>query len=323
MGRDRFFISATKLIHTSYANKRNWFKLLLTLKGSVIPAILPRVIFCGLFAWVISAIYYFGYKQVSLDILSSLVPSIVLGLLLVFRTNTAYDRFWEGRKLWGTLVNTVRNLARGIWVCITETKPEDRIQKIKALRLLVAFAIATKLHLRSEEVNQELADLMPDSWFQRLKTMNHPPLEIAFWLADYLQKQSENDKLSAYQLVAMQKLINILVDCLGGCERIIRTPLPMAYSIHLRQLLLIYCLSLPFQVVEELVWFTGPFVALISFTVFGIEEIGIEIENPFGYDANDLPLDQICHTMQVNIEDLITFEPCVKHWQNETVELDT
>jgi putative membrane protein len=115
--------------------------------------------------------------------------------------------------------------------------------------------------------------------------------------------------LNIYQLSDMHKLLDLLVDMLGGCERILRTPMPIAYAIHLKQLLLLYCLSLPFQMVSSIQWWTGPVVALISFTLFGIEEIGIEIENPFGHDPNDLPLDAICATIQRNIEDLITLAP--------------
>jgi putative membrane protein len=151
--------------------------------------------------------------------------------------------------------------------------------------------------------------------YQILQTMNHPPLEIAFWIGDYLQKQHERDCLNTYQLSAMLKLLDTMVDVLGSCERILKTPIPLAYSIHLKQLLLLYCLSLPFPMVNDLHWWTAVVVGLISFAVFGIEEIGIEIENPFGYDANDLPLDTICATMQRNIEDLITLAPCVRHWK--------
>ena len=96
-----------------------------------------------------------------------------------------------------------------------------------------------------------------------------------------------------------------MLDVVGICERILTTPIPLAYSIHLKQLLLIYCLSLPFQMVGQLEWMTAPIVALISFTLLGIEEIGIQIEDPFGHDANDLPLDRICNNMMRNIEDLI------------------
>jgi putative membrane protein len=304
----------TILLDNWYREKRNWFKVVIQIRYSVLPAIFPRVLFCGFFGLIISILYHLNWK-VSLPILSTVVPSIVLGLLLVFRTNTAYERFWEGRKLWGALINTVRNLARTIWVSINENHPEDREQKIMALRLLVAFAVATKLHLRSQPVNHELKDLMPKDWWEKLKIMNNPPLEIAFWLGDYFQQQYEYNRINSYQQIAMFKLVDTMVDVLGGCERILKTPIPPAYSIHLKQLLLLYCLTLPFQIVSALHWWTSPIVAIVSFTIFGIEEIGIEIENPFGNDFNDLPLDNICQTMKINIEDLITFAPSARHWK--------
>jgi putative membrane protein len=298
---------------------REWFRILLQLRGSVIPAILPRVILCAFFGIFISIFYAFGLN-VAWQI-DGIVPSIVLGLLLVFRTNTAYDRFWEGRKAWGTLINTVRNFSRIIWVTIEEEQPEDRKEKIATLRLLVAFAVATKLHLRSQPVDRELEVLMPKEWYEKLKPMNNPPLEVAFWIGNYLQQQYDKGCVNAYQLTAMFKLLDTMVEVLGICERILKTPIPLAYSIHLKQLLLIYCLSLPFQIVSHFQWLTAPIVGLISFTVFGIEEIGIEIENPFGCDPNDLPLDKICKTMQVNIEDLITLAPCVRRWKKTADEL--
>ncbi|MGB5961535.1 MAG: bestrophin family ion channel [Coleofasciculaceae cyanobacterium] len=287
----------------------------LNLRGSVIPSILSRVIFCGLFGFLVSLAFYFNLP-VSHQVLGSVIPSIVLGLLLVFRTNTAYERFWEGRKLWGSLVNNTRNLSRLIWVSIREVEPEDKMQKIAALRLIVAFAIATKLHLRGEVVNRELEELMPLERYHNLKTMNHPPSEIAFWIGDYLQVQMKRENLSIYQLPTLQGLINNLVDNLGGCERILKTPIPLAYSIHLNQLLFLYCLLLPFQLVDELAWWTGAVTSLVSFTLFGIEAIGIEIENPFGYDANDLPLDAICKTMKRNVEDLIRLTPSVRQCED-------
>lgn len=284
---------------------QNWVRLLFTLRGSVIPAILPKVIFCTLFAVFISLLDYFNFP-VSLPILSSVVPSIVLGLLLVFRTNTAYERFWEGRKLWGTLNNSLRNLSRMIWVTIVEKNETDHQEKIKILYLLLAFAFATKLHLRNESVNEEIANFVPKNYFHKLQKANNPPLEIAVWIGNYLQNQMQNGNLNHYQATAMFNLLNAMIDTLGGCERILKTPIPLAYAIHLKQLLVIYSLALPFQVVKELGLLTAVVVSIISFTVFGIEEIGIEIENPFGDDPNDLPLDLICHNMQRNMEDLIS-----------------
>jgi ion channel-forming bestrophin family protein len=111
------------------------------------------------------------------------------------------------------------------------------------------------------------------------------------------------------------KLLDLMVDMLGTCERIMKTPIPLAYSIHLRQLLFVYCLALPFELVAELGAWTVVVVSLVSFTMFGVEEIGIEIENPFDCDPNDLPLDEICHTMKRNIDDLITLAPCRQNWR--------
>jgi ion channel-forming bestrophin family protein len=290
------------------SERLNWFRIALQLKGSVVPSILGRTLICGLFGVLISVLY--GYKfPVAMPALSSLIPNIVLGLLLVFRTNTAYERFWEGRKLWGTIVNCSRNLARQIWITIPAKTVEDRQAKIITLRLIVAFAVATKLHLRQESISEELKQLLSAERFTTLKWMNNPPLEVAFWLGDYVQVQYHRHLIDSYQLTAIQGLLNQLVEALGGCERILKTPMPMAYAIHLKQLLLLYCLSLPFQMVGNMGWWTGFVVALISFTLFGIEAIGIEIENPFGHDANDLPLDAICATMLRNIEDLITLTP--------------
>jgi ion channel-forming bestrophin family protein len=293
---------------TAALNKNNnWLLTAMRVRGSVIPAIYYRVLFCGAFGLFISALYHY---QVPVDrkILASVIPSIVLGLLLVFRTNTAYDRFWEGRKGWGTIVNNSRNLARWIWISAEADDRQDIEQKKEIMRLVAAFAVATKLHLRNDidpkSIDRELGKLVEPDRLDRLKYSNHIPLEISLWISDYINRQNIDKKLQipAHEL---QKLVNALVEALGVCERILRTPMPLAYGIHLRQLLLLYCLLLPFQIVSELNWWTAPIVMLVSFTLLGIEAIGVEIENPFGTDPNDLPLDNICRGIQNNIEDLI------------------
>jgi ion channel-forming bestrophin family protein len=288
--------------------QKNWFKVALKVKGSVIPSILDRVLCCGAFGLLISVLAFYKLP-VSSKALVGVVPSIVLGLLLVFRTNTAYERFWEGRKAWGTIVNNIRNLSRSIWVAVVEMDPVHLHEKEQNLKLLVAFAVATKLHLRTQSVDDRVEELVSPLQFAKLQTVNNPPLEIVFWISDYLQSKHEQGQISLYQMNELQTLLNNLVDTLGACERILRTPMPLAYAIHLKQLLLLYCLLLPFQVVDELRWWTAPAVALVSFTLFGIEAIGVEIENPFGTDPNDLPLDTICDTIERNIEDLISIEP--------------
>ncbi|MBR8837781.1 MAG: hypothetical protein DSM106950_28185 [Stigonema ocellatum SAG 48.90 = DSM 106950] len=300
--------------HLYTGEKLNLFQVIFRLEKSVLPVILSSVLFYGLFGFLVSLLHHFGVPTAFPEksgVLSGGVVSFNIGLtlLLVFRTNTAHDRFWEGRKLWGSLVNASRNLARDICIVVKEQLPEDRVEKEVTIRLIVAFAVSMKLHLRGEPVNDDLASLMSSFQYFKLKEMNHPPLEIAFWIGDYLQYQHDRNCLNIYQLTRLHKLVDELVDILGGCERILKTPLPLIYSIRLKQLVLIYCLILPFELVNDLTWWTGPVVAFVSFTLLSLEEIGSEIEEPFGKDPNDLPLDAICNTIRRNIEELIKYAP--------------
>lgn len=287
----------------------NWFRLALQLRGSVAPTVFPRVLFFGCLGFLISLLYYWEipvYWNVLNSIISNVVFNLVLGLLLVFRTNTAYDRLWEGRKLWGTLVINIRNLSRQIWVGVAEVEAQqDREEKIAALRLLSAFAIITKLHLREEAVNNEVEKLVKPSEYLQLKEVKNPALTVALWIGNYIQKQQNRNCINSNQLMAMNSLLDNLVEAFTGCDRIAKTPIPLAYSIYLKRLLLIYCLFLPFQGVDKWQWWTGLIVALISFILLGVEEIGNEIEHPFGYDPNDLPIDDICKSLLQNTEDLI------------------
>lgn len=291
-------------INTFVKRRKRWFWEAFRFKYSVFPDVWEKAFFFAIFSFFICILYSFGFP-VQQPILSSLIPTIVLGLLLVFRTNSANERFWEGRKLWGGIVNNLRNLTWQIWVNVREKSSEDREQKIQILNLLTLFAIATKNHLRGEGINEEMTRLLSPNYYHRLQTSQHLPLQIAADLGEYLQEQYQKNNLPEYQLTQMQNLINQLIDMVGGCERILKTPIPNSYNIHLKQLLLIYCLVLPFQLVDQIHWWTIPFVAIVSYIVYGIEAIAIEIENPFGRDKNDLPLEQICQGINQNIQDFI------------------
>ncbi|NMG08744.1 bestrophin family ion channel [Brasilonema sp. UFV-L1] len=288
------------------------FKVTFHLTQTVIQAILPWVILWGGYGFLISLLNYYGsISKVNTDIKA--IPNIViclnivLSLLLIFRTNTAHDRFWEARKLWGGMINTVRNLARRICIVIKEREPEDRTEKEAILRLVVAFAVAMKLHLRRQPVNSELASLMSSSKYYTLQDVNHPPLKIAYWIGDYFQHQHERQCVDILELNALHQLLDEMVNLLGGCERILKTPVPLVYTITLKMLLTIYFLLLPWELVSGLTWWTGPILAFLSCILLSIDEIGAEIEEPFGEDPNDLPLDAICKTMLRNIDDLY---PC-------------
>ena len=288
--------------------KPNWFRMALSVKGSVIPTVFPRILFCAGLAFIVSLLHYFGYslpEQIFGAVTGNVAYNLVLGLLLVFRTNTAYDRYWEGRKTWGGIVINTLNIGRNLKLSVTEVEQIDKEKKADALRLLGAFAVATKLHLRSQSVNSELEPLVTSSQFLELKEVKNIPLKISLWIGDYLKQQQVNNCLSMDEFLVMNGLLNSMVEALVGCERIKKTPMPSAYAIYLKRLLLIYCVILPFQLVQNLDWWTAPVVTLISFILIAVEEIANQIQDPFGNDANDLPVDEICTTLVKNIEDLI------------------
>jgi putative membrane protein len=287
-------------------------QVILRLQASVFLAVLPWALLYGGYGFLVSVIHYFHTNAVQeifgdSKVLQNVIVSfnVLLSIFLVFRTNAANERFWEARKQWGALVNTVRNLARGIWVVVEERDSMDRAQKEAMLRLVVAFAVAMKLHLRREPVNNELSPLMASFNYFKLKEVNHAPLEISFWIADYLQRQYERGYVNAFQISSLHKLLDDLVDVLGACERILKTPMPLIYTILLRTLLVIYFVLLPWDLVDGLTWWTGPITVFVSLILLGIDEVGAEIEEPFGKDPNDLPLDAICATMLSNVNDLI------------------
>ncbi|KAM3102355.1 bestrophin family protein [Phormidesmis sp. 146-12] len=295
--------------------KLTGLQVLFRLGDTVLHAILPWVLLCAGYAALTSLLHQLGYLSAVHE--NKALPhvavalNIALSLLLVFRTNAAHERFWEGRKLWGSMVNTVRNCVRSIWISVEERLPHDRTQKEDSMRLVAAFAVAMKLHLRRDpmSLNDELAPLMSLPQYRRLQEVNHGPLEIAFWLEDYVQQQYEHRQINGFQLQDLHKMLNDLVDILGGCERILKTPVPLAYTMTLKILLVAYFIIVPLELVDNLHWWVSPATAFISLIFLSIQEVSSEIEEPFGHDPNDLPLDFICDTIKRNVEDLIQHAP--------------
>jgi ion channel-forming bestrophin family protein len=297
----------------SSSHPLNWFRTALQVEGSIFPAVLPRVLFFGGFGVAVSLLHHtpfpFDFKTLG-DLTNNVACNLVLGLLLVFRTNTAYDRFWEGRKAWGALVVNLRNLSREIQIGILAAAGKEEEEKKQALQLLVAFAIATKLHLRHQAIGDQLDPFMKPDAVSKLNAVKNPPLEVIRLLGDYLQRSYRHNQMEdANQRWVMNQLLNEVTSGLTNCERILSTPIPVAYSIYLKALLLVYCIFLPFALVDQLEGWTGFVVTIVSFILLGVEEIANEIEDPFGTDPNDLPLDQICDTILSNVEEAIEFYP--------------
>lgn len=274
-------------------------------KASIIPEVTPVVLFCGFVSLVVVIVHQSGIN-LSFSTIGLAVPGVVLGLLLVFRTNTAYERFWEARKLWGGQITTSRSMAQSIWNVIPTLDESHAKEKQEITQLLIAFAVATKLYLRSEPISQELPNLLSLEQVELLSQHHsHPPLTILGWIRDWIRQQFQRDLIDDRQSVYLLEMVDTLNLSLGGCERILNTPIPLAYSLHLRQLIYLYCLIFPFQVVDSLQWLTIPATCLVAFALFGIEEIGVEIQNPFGYDENDLELDRYCEIIRSNVEEMM------------------
>jgi ion channel-forming bestrophin family protein len=290
--------------------KGSWFSSAVQMKGSILPRILPRMTLFCLFAIVAIATYKEGLWSNSENLralTSNVACNLVLGLLLVFRTNTAYERFWEGRKAWGTLTITTRNLARDIQVSVATPTEADRLAKNNALNKVVSFAIALKCQLRNESPIDQLKDLLPPAELAQLEKAPRPPQLITLWISHYLKQQEDKGNLDSLQSMSINSHINSLVEALCGCERIVKTPMPLSYGIYLKRLTLLYCLLLPLGLVGQLGWWTVSAIALVSFVLLGVEEIGNEIENPFGYDFNDLKLDDICNTLRSDLKTVQAF----------------
>ncbi len=283
--------------------KSVWLELAIDLRSSVISSIWRRVLATMLFAFLITIAYKKGLA-VNQPILATLIPGVVLGLLLVFRTNTAYERFWEGCRLWHKLINVSRILCRNIWTIVRTNNHEDLITKISKTRLVGILIIAIKLHLRNEDMSYDKFDyIITEDEYLELKETQNKPVRIIKWLAEYFSHIYHDQKVINYRLfIELNRSLDEITMLFSGCQQILDTPIPRPYSIHLRHLLLLYCFALPFQFVEQLNWLTIPAVGIVSFALLGIEDIGEEIENPFGYDHNDLPLDRFCQELQAEIE---------------------
>ena len=259
------------------------------------PLMLGVAIFSGLVAY--AELNYFQLSKTSnvtnIGMMHSLL-GFVLSLLLVFRTNTAYDRWWEGRKLLGSLTNVSRNLAL----------------KIKALKLtdedvrffeygIPKYAFALKEHLR------EKMYFGKNSLLIEVEEGKHVPNQIARSLTNRFYGLLEKGSISQEQFIVLSGDFNQFTDICGACERIKNTPIPFSYSAFIKKFIFVYVITLPFGWVFSLGYFVVPIVPFILYVLASLELIAEEIENPFGYDANDLPVDQICTNIEKHVGEIL------------------
>lgn len=254
------------------------------------------------------AVYVYEQGMLKLRFGTSLhsILGITLGLLLVIRTNTAYERWWEGRKLIGSLVNSSRNLALKLQSLLPPTELEAR----RYLAALIGdLPLALKEHLR-EGVHLDHLTSLEASTRATLAERPHIPVGMISLVYDSLQGHVRSGHLSETHLIVLTRDVDVITDVVGACERIKNSPLPFAYTIHLKIFILVFIMTLPLGMVETFGWTTVPALVLVFYAMAGLELIGEEIEDPFGTDLNDIPMDAITATIRRNVRAvLVPAEP--------------
>jgi putative membrane protein len=286
----------------------DWTSHLFDIEGSLVKEILGRVTACVIWATIITLLFLYGDHWLDELAIPETAHSLIgtsLGLLLVFRTNASYDRFWEGRKLWGGIVNETRNLGRqaASWLSA------DHDLASQTIHWTIAYAYATMSRLREAKDFGQMQTQLPVTEASSALSSGHIPLAVLCRITDLIQVARQRDLIDSHQLQSMDQNVQLLTDYCGACERIRSTPLPFAYAVHLRRALMVYCFTLPFALVDRFGLVTIPVTLVVAYVLFGIEEIGVEIEDPFGEDTNDLPLEKICTTIEENLLELQVGEP--------------
>jgi putative membrane protein len=275
-------------------DRTSWWKTCFSWRGTVLPHVLARVGlvtgFC-LVLYLLDELVLRPHDQglPALDPIGHTVLGVALSLLIVFRTNSAYSRFWEARSHWGMIINTSRNLVR---MGAFYAGPADDLA-----RLVTAYVVVLKEQLRDNRDLASIRHLVPGRILDRLAAANNPAQLLAGFLSEWIAGRLAAGRIDSILAARMESLVGVLVDNQGGCEKVRRTPMPFAYAALSKQVLFVYLATLPLVLVPRM-QFMAPLVLMaVSLVMLGIEEAGVEIEDPFGLDPNHLPLDQICATI--------------------------
>lgn len=284
-------------------NKTNWFRMLFEWNGSVLPQLLPRLSILFIYAVVV---VYFREDLLSYNIYINpaifTLFGIALAIFLGFRNTVSYDRFWEGRKLWGALLNDTRSLARQSHTLIDGDDYQK--QRTHFILMLAALVHALKHQLRQTNPDADMERLLADSYGKKLQIAVFKPIIILKDLGLWINKAKSDGKLDSITQVAFDENLNKLSHIIGGCERIASTPIPYTYSILLHRTVYIYCFLLPFGFVESTVWVTPFVIVFIAYTFVALEAIADELEDPFGIEPNDLALDAMSEMIENTLSEI-------------------
>lgn len=282
-------------------NTKNFLKILVSLhKTDTLKILFPTILLVGIYCY---GVYYLEVEYLHLNSKSSIsnigmihsLLGFVLSLLLVFRTNTAYDRWWEGRKLWGKLVNDSRNFVIKINSILPENDVKNRTQIAKYLRFFP--------HFLANHLSKESTRLVLDEDFSDLQKelQHHPPAELVFLLTKKLYQLKKENKISDTEMLFLDTQLSGFLDGCGGCERIKNTPIPYSYSSFIKKFIIFYVMALPVANVVNLGGFMIPITMFVYYVLLSLELIAEEIEDPFNNDENDIPMEAISQNIERSI----------------------
>ena len=280
--------------------ERFWSEIF-QIQGSATPYVLWRTLVFGLIASVVTIIHTQPAFNLGIPVAPYEVLGVALGALLVLRTNAAYERWWEGRKLWGGIVNQSRNLV----IQALSYGPDDPDWRRQIVGWTAAFAHVARHSLRAERHLPELDRLVGPVKAQRIASVDHMPTAVSLAIGQLLREGADMG-MDRFAFVRAEEERAKLIDHIGGCERILKTPLPEAYSIEIRQFIFVFLVALPFGILLKVDWLTPVVTMLVAFPILALDEIGVELQNPFSQRRlNHLPLDQICEDLERNLMALL------------------
>ena len=284
---------------------QHWFLSLFSWRGSVLPNIFSRLSLN--FALSVSAVLLLPYYD-SLGLHLTTAPfslvGIAIAIFLGFRTNTSYARFNEARCLWGMLLITTRSISRQVQSILN-----DKADSLHAAQFLMAFSWSLKHQLRGTNAQADLERLLPEPYLSEVLSSPLRTNRILLLLGEWLGQKYRAGQLSDIVWADIDKNLNEMAHIQGACERIANTPIPYAYGLILRRTVYLFCTILPFALVDDLRYLTPLISVFISYTFLSLEYVAEEIEEPFGTAPNDLALDAICTTIEINQLEMNNVQP--------------
>ena len=283
-------------------NPKSWLHLIFALhKSDTLRILWKEMIYICFFTLFITFVVLHYYPKTTvlseLKTVFSLI-GFVISLLLVFRTNTAYDRWWEGRRKWGELINDSRNLASKLATILNSKEDKDFFR-----RMITNFAYSSKDHLRNGVLIDEL-DLI-DNERNYLLNQKHIPLAISQLMYARLFQLKHNKEITENDFLIIDKNLNNFMDCVGACERIKNTPIPFSYSLFIKKFIFIYVTTLPLAFVTIFGYASAFIATYVFYVLVSMEVLAEEIEDPFGTDDNDLPVDTMCERIKESSEQML------------------